>query len=182
MQEHRYSSTGSEMRKYHARVSGTEVKIPKPKNNTIGIIVSYVMLAAILAYVIYDTPAEQEVVVEKKKAPEKKVVIPKPVAESIVMSQPLWLNAPESVEMDIIEEMRVKFKLSNHNAYPVTAITLEFSFLDIDEKKVGETRRVTLEDVIGASDEMSFDDYTLGEYPAETMSIEGKVLAVSAAQ
>lgn len=170
------------MRKYHARVSGTEVKIPKPKDNTIGIIVGYVILAAILAYVIYDTPAEQEVVVEKKEKPEKKVVIPKPVAESIVVSEPLWLNAPESIEMDVIEDMRVKFKLRNHNPYPVTAITLEFSFFDIDDNQLGEPRKVTFEDTIKASSEISFDDYTLGEYPAETMKIVGKALSVSAAQ
>ncbi|MGB2186777.1 MAG: hypothetical protein ACPH5P_08900 [Akkermansiaceae bacterium] len=178
MQEQRDSSTHPDMRKYHAQVN-----IPKPKNNTIGIIVSYVMLAAILAYVVYDTPAEKEaeVVVEKKAAPEKKI-IPKPVAASIVVSAPLWLNAPESIDMEVVEDMRVKFKVANHNAYPVTGVKVEFSFLDIEDAKVGETLQMTLEDVIEANGEISFDDFTLGQYPAETISIAAKVLAVTAAQ
>ena len=183
MQEQRDSSTPSDMRKYYAQMPGTQVNIPKPKNNTIGIIVSYVMLAAILAYVVYDTPAEKEaeVVVEKKAAPEKKI-IPKPVAASIVVSAPLWLNAPESIDMEVVEDMRVKFKVANHNAYPVTGVKVEFSFLDIEDARVGDTLQMTLEGVIEANGEMSFDDFTLGQYPAETISIAAKVLAVTAAQ
>ena len=156
--------------------------MPKQKSNTIAIIVSFVLLAVIMAYVLYE-PAEPELVVvaPKVEKPEEKIVL-KPVAGSIVMTDPLWFNPPEDINMVAVEDMVVKFKMTNHNAYPVTGITVRFSFCDISGVDLKGAQKITFDDVIEASAEINFEDVVVGEYPSETIRVKGKVVSVAAAE
>ena len=180
MQKHQGSGNSSEMHRYNAQVAGGAVSIPKQKNNTIAIIVSFVLLAVTMAYVLYE-PAEPEVVAPKVEKPEEKIVL-KPVAGSIVMTDPLWLNPPEDINMVEVEDMVVKFKMTNHNAYPVTGITVRFSFCDISGVDLKGAQKITFDDVIEASAEINFEDVVVGEYPSETIRVKGKVVSVAAAE
>ena len=184
MQENQGSGNSSEMHRYNAQVADGAVSIPKQKNNTIAIIVSFVVLAVTMAYVLLYDPAEPEVDVVAPKvveAPEEKIVL-KPVADSIVLTAPLWMNPPEDINMVEVEDMRVKFKMTNHNTYPVTGITVRFSFCDISGVDLKGAQKITFDDVIEASAEINFEDVDVGEYPSETIRVKGKVVSVVAAQ
>ena len=180
MQKHQGSGNSSEMHRYNAQVAGGAVSIPKQKSNTIAIIVSFVLLAVIMAYVLYE-PAEPEVVAPKVEAPEKKIFL-SPVADSIVLSDPLWMNPPEDINMVEVEDMVVKFKMTNHNAYPVTGITVRFSFYDISDVYLKGAQEITFDDVIEASGEITFEDLVLGQYPSETIRVKGEVVSIAAAE
>jgi len=181
MQKHQGSGNSSEMHRYNAQVAGGPPSMPKQKNNTIAIIVSFVVLAVTMAYVLYD-PAEPEVVAAPKvEKPEEKIVL-KPVADSIVLTAPLWMNPPEDINMVEVEDMRVKFKMTNHNTYPVTGITVRFSFCDISGVDLKGAQKITFDDVIEASAEINFEDVVVGEYPIETIRVKGEVVSVVAAQ
>ena len=168
------------MHKYHARVQETAVNIPKPKNNTIGIIAGYVIVAVILIC-LYQKPAEPEVVVVVKEEPEEIVVL-NPVPSSITLSEPLWLNAPEDIMAEQMEDMQVRFRIKNHNTYPVTGITVEFTFYDLEDVDLGEARVITFDDVLQANEEKSYPEYTVGSYPRDTITVKSEVLSVSAHQ
>ena len=183
MQKHQGSGNSSEMHRYNAQVAGGAVSIPKQKSNTIAIIVSFVLLAVIMTFVLYDS-AEPEVVVVAPKvveAPEKKIFL-SPVADSIVLTAPLWMNPPEDINMVEVEDMVVKFKMTNHNAYPVTGITVRFSFHDISDVYLKGAREITFDDIIEASGEVAFEDLVLGQYPSETIRVKGEVVSVAAAE
>ncbi|NCF12924.1 MAG: hypothetical protein GWP68_06050 [Verrucomicrobiaceae bacterium] len=154
--------------------------MPKQKSNTIAIIVSFVLLAVIMAYVLYE-PAEPEVVAPKVEAPKEKISL-SPVAESIVLTEPLWMNPPEDINMVEVEDMVVKFKMTNHNTYPVTGITVRFSFYDISGVDLEGAQEITFDDIIEASGEISLDDIVVGQYPIETIKVKGEVLSVAAAE
>ena len=187
MQDHPISQSSSSppagMRAYHANVAANAPLIPKKKDNMIAMIVSYVLLAAIIVYVNYDggEPAESVVVVPKVEEPEEKVVL-NPVVGSIVLSEPLWLNPPEDINMSVMEEMRVKLQITNHNAYPVTGIKVKFSFYDLTDVDLQGGQEVMFDEVIEASGKINCDDLVVGEYPIDTISIKAEVLAVSAAE
>lgn len=163
------------------------VSIPKNKDNTIAIIVSYALLACLMAYVMFggDEPPKPVVVApkveENDEEPAPKIVLT-PVASSIVASEPLWINPPEDVNMDVTEEMKVKLLLTNHNSYPVTGIIVRFTFHDLLDNDLQGALEKTFDEVIDASGQMSLTDVVLGEYPTDTMSVKAEVLAVSAAQ
>ncbi|MGB2403278.1 MAG: hypothetical protein ACPIA7_07685 [Akkermansiaceae bacterium] len=164
-------------------LGGNAVAAPKKKDNTIAIIVSYVVLGLIMAYVIFDQdePVAEVVIVPKIEKPAEKVVL-NPVAASIVLSEPLWVNPPEDMTMSELEEMMVKFQMTNHNAYPVTEVKVKFSFYDILDNNLPGAVEKTVDEVIEASGEITVDDFVLGEYPRDTISIKAEVLAVSAAE
>lgn len=180
MQKHQGSGNSSEMHRYNAQVAGGGVSMPKQKSNTIAIIVSFVLLAVIMAYVLYE-PAEPEVVAPKVEAPKEKISL-SPVAESIVLTEPLWMNPPEDINMVEVEDMVVKFKMTNHNTYPVTGITVRFSFYDISGVDLKGAQEITFDDIIEASGEISLDDIVVGQYPIETIKVKGEVLSVAAAE
>lgn len=164
-------------------VNGQAIAAPPKKDNMIAIIVSYVVLAVILAYVISgeDKPVQEVVVAPKVEEPVEKVVL-NPVAASIVLSEPLWLNPPEDINMAELEEMRVKFQMTNHNTYPVTEVVVKFSFYDILDNDLQGAIEKTFDDVIEASGNINVNDFVLGEYPTETISVKAEVLAVSGAE
>lgn len=180
MQKHQGSGNSSEMHRYDAQVAGGGASMPKQKSNTIAIIVSFVLLAVIMAYVLYE-PAEPEVVAPKVEAPKEKISL-SPVAESIVLTEPLWMNPPEDINMVEVEDMVVKFKMTNHNTYPVTGITVRFSFYDISGVDLEGAQEITFDDIIEASGEISLDDIVVGQYPIETIKVKGEVLSVAAAE
>jgi hypothetical protein len=180
MQKHQGSGNSSEMHRYNAQVAGGGASMPKQKSNTIAIIVSFVLLAVIMAYVLYE-PAEPEVVAPKVEAPKEKISL-SPVAESIVLTEPLWMNPPEDINMVEVEDMVVKFKMTNHNTYPVTGITVRFSFYDISGVDLEGAQEITFDDIIEASGEISLDDIVVGQYPIETIKVKGEVLSVAAAE
>jgi hypothetical protein len=115
------------------------------------------------------------------EAPEKKIFL-SPVADSIVLTAPLWMNPPEDINMVEVEDMVVKFKMTNHNAYPVTGITVRFSFHDISDVYLKGAREITFDDIIEASGEITFEDFVLGQYPSETIRVKGEVVSVAAAE
>jgi hypothetical protein len=180
MQKHQGSGNSSEMHRYNAQVAGGGASMPKQKSNTIAIIVSFVLLAVIMAYVLYE-PAEPEVVAPKVEAPKEKISL-SPVAESIVLTEPLWMNPPEDINMVEVEDMVVKFKMTNHNTYPVTGITVRFSFYDISGVDLEGAQEITFDDIIEASGEISLDDIVVGQYPIETIKVKGEVVSVAAAE
>lgn len=180
MQKHQGSGNSSEMHRYNAQVAGGGASMPKQKSNTIAIIVSFVLLAVIMAYVLYE-PAESEVVAPKVEAPKEKISL-SPVAESIVLTEPLWMNPPEDINMVEVEDMVVKFKMTNHNTYPVTGITVRFSFYDISGVDLKGAQEITFDDIIEASGEISLDDIVVGQYPIETIKVKGEVVSVAAAE
>jgi hypothetical protein len=180
MQKHQGSGNSSEMHRYNAQVAGGGASMPKQKSNTIAIIVSFVLLAVIMAYVLYE-PAEPEVVAPKVEAPKEKISL-SPVAESIVLTEPLWMNPPEDINMVEVEDMVVKFKMTNHNTYPVTGITVRFSFYDISGVDLKGAQEITFDDIIEASGEISLDDIVVGQYPIETIKVKGEVVSVAAAE
>lgn len=180
MHKHQGSGNSSEMHRYDAQVAGGGASMPKQKSNTIAIIVSFVLLAVIMAYVLYE-PAEPEVVAPKVEAPKEKIFL-SPVADSIVLTEPLWMNPPEDINMVEVEDMVVKFKMTNHNTYPVTGITVRFSFYDISGVDLKGAQEITFDDIIEASGEISFDDIVVGQYPIETIKVKGEVLSVAAAE
>ena len=182
MQKHQGSGNSSEMHRYNAQVAGGGASMPKQKSNTIAIIVSFVLLAVIMAYVLYE-PAEPELVVVAPKVEEPKEKISlSPVADSIVLTEPLWMNPPEDINMVEVEDMVVKFKMTNHNTYPVTGITVRFSFYDISGVDLKGAQEITFDDIIEASGEISLDDIVVGQYPIETIKVKGEVLSVAAAE
>ena len=166
----------------HPVASGV-VSAPKNKDNTIAIIVSYVVLAVIMSYVIFggEEPVKEVVVAPKVEKPKEKIVL-LPFAGSIVASEPLWINPPEEMNTSELEEMRVRFQMTNHNAYPVTGITVKFTFYDHVGIELPGAIEKTFDQVVEASDKINFDDLVLGEYPTEVISIKAEVLAVSAAE
>ena len=180
MQKHQGSGNSSEMHRYYAQVAGGGASMPKQKSNTIAIIVSFGLLAVIMAYVLYE-PAEPEVVAPKVEAPKEKIFL-SPVADSIVLTEPLWMNPPEDINMVEVEDMVVKFKMTNHNTYPVTGITVRFSFYDISGVDLKGAQEITFDDIIEASGEISLDDIVVGQYPIETIKVKGEVLSVAAAE
>lgn len=180
MHKHQGSGNSSEMHRYNAQVAGGGASMPKQKSNTIAIIVSFVLLAVIMAYVLYE-PAEPEVVAPKVEAPKEKIFL-SPVADSIVLTEPLWMNPPEDINMVEVEDMVVKFKMTNHNTYPVTGITVRFSFYDISGVDLKGAQEITFDDIIEASGEISLDDIVVGQYPIETIKVKGEVLSVAAAE
>lgn len=180
MHKHQGSGNSSEMHRYDAQVAGGGASMPKQKSNTIAIIVSFVLLAVIMAYVLYE-PAEPEVVAPKVEAPKEKIFL-SPVADSIVLTEPLWMNPSEDINMVEVEDMVVKFKMTNHNTYPVTGITVRFSFYDISGVDLKGAQEITFDDIIEASGEISFDDIVVGQYPIETIKVKGEVLSVAAAE
>jgi len=180
MHKHQGSGNSSEMHRYDAQVAGGGASMPKQKSNTIAIIVSFVLLAVIMAYVLYE-PAEPEVVAPKVEAPKEKIFL-SPVADSIVLTEPLWMNPPEDINMVEVEDMVVKFKMTNHNTYPVTGITVRFSFYDISGVDLKGAQEITFDDIIEASGEISLDDIVVGQYPIETIKVKGEVLSVAAAE
>lgn len=157
--------------------------MPKRKDNTIAIIVSYALLAVVLAYVIYGgaEPAKPVVVVPKVEEPVEKIIYT-PVTGSIVISEPLWINPPEDINMSVMEEMRVKLQITNHNAYPVTGIKVRFSFYDLTDTDLQGALEITFDEIIDASGEIAIEDLVVGEYPSDTISIKTEVVAVSAAE
>ena len=181
MQKHQGSGNSSEMNRYNAQVAGGAVSIPKQKSNTIAIIVSFVLLAVTMAFVLYEPAEPAEVAAPEVEAPEKKIFL-SPVVDSIVLTAPLWLNPPEDINMVEVEDMVVKFKMTNHNAYPVTGITVRFSFHDISDVYLKGAREITFDDIIEASGEITFEDFVLGQYPSETISVKGEVVSVAAAE
>ena len=166
------------MQKYHAQVQDSAVNIPKPKNNTIGIIVGYAIVVVILAY-LYEKPAEPEAVVIVQKEEPKEIVVLNPVPASITLSEPLWLNAPEDIMLEQTEDMLVRFRMKNHNTYPVTGIRVEFTFFDLEGVDLGEAKVIAFDDVIEANEDKSYDEYNLGIYPRDTITVRSKVLSVS---
>ena len=84
--------------------------------------------------------------------------------------------------MSELEEMMVKFQMTNHNAYPVTKVKVKFSFYDILDNNLPGAVEKTVDEVIEASGDITVDDFVLGEYPKDTISIKAEVLAVSAAE
>ena len=181
MQKHQGSGNSSEMNRYNAQVAGGAVSIPKQKSNTIAIIVSFVLLAVTMAFVLYEPAEPAEVAAPEVEAPEKKIFL-SPVVDSIVLTNPLWMNPPEDINMIEVEDMVVKFKMTNHNAYPVRGITVRFSFYDISDVDLKGAQEVTFDDVIEASGEVAFDDLVVGQYPSETISVKGEVVSVAAAE
>jgi hypothetical protein len=81
-----------------------------------------------------------------------------------------------------VEDMVVKFKMTNHNTYPVTGITVRFSFYDISGVDLEGAQEITFDDIIEASGEISLDDIVVGQYPIETIKVKGEVLSVAAAE
>jgi hypothetical protein len=81
-----------------------------------------------------------------------------------------------------VEDMVVKFKMTNHNTYPVTGITVRFSFYDISGVDLKGAQEITFDDIIEASGEISLDDIVVGQYPIETIKVKGEVLSVAAAE
>ncbi len=171
----------------HHPGASNAVSIPQKKDNTIAIIVSYALLACLMAYVMFggDEPPKPVVVAPKVEIndvePEPKIVL-NPVPSSIVASEPLWINPPEDVNMDVTEEMKVKLLLTNHNSYPVTGIIVRFTFHDLLDNELQGALEKTFDEIVDASGQLSFADVVLGEYPTDTMSVKAEVLAVSAAQ
>ena len=181
MQKHQGSGNSSEMHRYNAQVAGGGASMPKQKSNTIAIIVSFVLLAVIMAYVLYEPAEPDRVVAPKVEEPKEKIFL-SPVADSIVLTEPLWMNPPEDINMVEVEDMVVKFKMTNHNTYPVTGITVRFSFYDISGVDLKGAQEITFDDIIEASGEISLDDIVVGQYPIETIKVKGEVLSVAAAE
>lgn len=166
------------MHKYHAQVQDTVVNIPKPKDNTIGIIVGYAIVVVLLVC-LYQKPAKPEPVVVAQKEEPKEIVVLNPVPASIALSEPLWMNAPEDIMTEELEDMQLRFRIKNHNTYPVTGIAVEFTFFGLEGDNLGEAKTITFDDVIEANDEKRYDEYNVGSYPRDTVTVKSRVLSVS---
>ena len=122
----------------------------------------------------------EKVEVSKQKAiPEVKEPIQKapelPSLGSIEISQVIWAN-PDEIEM-----MKVKFKLTNNNLYPVSEIEVEFKYYDVLGVLLEGGKIKTVSDIIAAGEEKEYDAFELGSYPKDTVKVTGEVVSVSRA-
>ena len=93
--------------------------------------------------------------------------------DSIELTPVIWLNADEN------ENMRVMFKMTNKNPYPVSEIPVRFSFYDVLNKELGGSKTIILSDPIGAGEQRRYRDFALGAFPLDTIKVLAEVIAPS---
>ena len=138
------------------------------------------LILLLLNLLIFFMPGKEKVEVIKQKAmPEAKATIQEapaaPDPGSIGISPIVWMNP------DQLDNMRVKFKLINHNLYPVSKVEIEFKYYDVLGELIEGSQTKGFPDVIAAGEEKEYDDFELGDYPEDTIKVIGEVLSVSRA-
>ena len=143
--------------------------------------VGYMFLTLLLLnLLIFFMPGKEKVekveVIKQKTAPEEKSPTQEapelPDPGSIEISQVIWTNPDE------VESMRVTFKLTNNNLYPVSKVEVEFKYYDVLGMLIEGSQTKGFPDVIAAGQEKKYHDFVLGDYPEDTTKVMGEVLSV----
>ena len=141
------------------------------------------LILLLLNLLIFFIPSKEKVekveVIKQKAMPEAKATIQEapaaPDPSSIGISPIVWMNP------DQLDNMRVKFKLTNHNLYPVSKVEIEFKYYDVLGELIEGSQTKGFPDVIAAVEEKEYHDFVLGGYPEDTTKVMGEVLSVSRA-
>lgn len=134
-------------------------------------------LAIIVVYAIIDKGDEWSVADETPPAPSQpgessaKQSAAPPAKSAISLENFLWMNADET------DDMRVRFTLTNTGDSPVSGIALELKFYEVEGNKIEGSKIISLSDVIRPGESKRYHDFSLGDYPQETVRVKAEVVS-----